>query len=487
MVADWLRHFQRRLGTLGAVFVFAVIGLPAVADDGTTIRVGVRSDAAPFSKRVMPPQSLYKGRCDEQTPSVTYRGYSVDLCRDFIGHLQTQHPGKLDYCFVEVVTYRGENVLNRFDALANGDIDMLCGATTATLEVQSRFRTSLVTFLSTSTFIYNDKSVSERVADQVPLRIGVLSNSTSDERKNPDAEIQQVLVRKALGSVGVMPPVTFKSHLDVPEMLCTPNRDRTGCHGGRADDGDENGAKPESDAAVGAQTSNDCGWQTSRSIKGWWRYLQCLDPRAWGTRQWVQLTARLPMMAGDNEGEPSGGPETTGGARKNQSPSPGERDVSEARGRSEGEASEKGDPASSQFQERRASKEIDVYISDRPILEAILERPKNERHAADIVLSSEVLISQPYAIVFPSVNVDPSSPTTFGDLQLEFNRFLVEQLYAPQQRTELDERLKLYFRTTVDRSFINMLPVLSRWPIGAAPILTDAAAAGTEPEATGGD
>ena len=551
MVADRLQRFQRGLGVLGLVLVFGLPGLRVGADDVTTIRVGVRTDAAPFSERVTktPPQ-IDTGPCDEQMPLVTYRGYSVDLCRDFIGHLQTRHPGKLDYCFVEVVTYRGGNVPNRFEALESGEIDILCGATTATLEVQSRFRTSLPTFLSTSTFLYNVQSVSERVDDQVPLRIGVLSNSTSDERTNPDAEIQQVAVRTALGSVGVMPPVTFNSHLDVPEMLCTPNRDRTGCEGsatsaeganaadaplaeGPAGDGHARGVRTESDSAAGATAgdpaSNDCGWQMHRSLVGWARYLQCPEPWAWFGELRERLATRWPI-AGDQVGgspsdtataaeAPPGDTATSdgaapapavaspddvasvapappragaihGSARLAAAPAPDAGAVPGARDPTEDDAPQEGDPEPSQFALRRVSGEIDVYISDRPILEAILKRAKNEENAAGIELSSEVLISQPYAIVFPTAtDAALSDVAAFGDLHLEFNRFLVEQYYSPQQREALVSRLKRYFATTVDRSFINMLPILARWPTGASfdSTETDPGLTETEIEATGGN
>lgn len=77
-----------------------------------TIRLGVRTDAPPFS-------SLVDGR-----PA----GFSVDLCGLMAGAIMaTSNLTDMTGTFIEV------NSVDRFTKLEAGEIDVLCGATTATL------------------------------------------------------------------------------------------------------------------------------------------------------------------------------------------------------------------------------------------------------------------------------------------------------------------------------------------------------------------
>lgn len=90
-----------------------------------TIRMGVRVDAPPFA-------SLVDGK-----PA----GFSVDLCGLIAGAvLVTSNLTELTGTFVEV---SGED---RFEKLAAGEIDMLCGATTATLTRRETMSFSIPTF-----------------------------------------------------------------------------------------------------------------------------------------------------------------------------------------------------------------------------------------------------------------------------------------------------------------------------------------------------
>ena len=86
------------------------------------IRLGVRSDAPPFSFKV-------KTRAVNQGPN-PYAGYSVELCTDFVGSKQNK-TGIDDYCFVEV------DPKTRLPALDSGAADLLCGATTASVDVRA--------------------------------------------------------------------------------------------------------------------------------------------------------------------------------------------------------------------------------------------------------------------------------------------------------------------------------------------------------------
>lgn len=77
------------------------------------IKIGYREDAAPYS---------YKNAIGEAA------GYSVDLCRAVVARLKAQFElSEISINYVAVTSN------NRFKAVQNGQIDLLCGAATATL------------------------------------------------------------------------------------------------------------------------------------------------------------------------------------------------------------------------------------------------------------------------------------------------------------------------------------------------------------------
>ena len=90
-----------------------------------TIRLGIRTDAPPFA-------SVVDGK-----PA----GFSVDLCGVIAGAIvATSNLPELTGTFVEVTAE------NRFDKLAAGEIDVLCGATTATLKRRETMSFSIPIF-----------------------------------------------------------------------------------------------------------------------------------------------------------------------------------------------------------------------------------------------------------------------------------------------------------------------------------------------------
>ncbi|MDH3909907.1 MAG: amino acid ABC transporter substrate-binding protein [Rhodospirillales bacterium] len=92
------------------------------------LKVGYREDAAPFS---------YKSEIGEAV------GYSVDLCRTIATRLKADLGlAKLSVDYVPVTTE------GRFKAIKDGRIDILCGATTATLSRRELVDFSLPTFIS---------------------------------------------------------------------------------------------------------------------------------------------------------------------------------------------------------------------------------------------------------------------------------------------------------------------------------------------------
>ena len=100
--------------------------LDRVRETGT-FRIGYRTDAPPFS---------YKSDIGEPA------GYIVDLCREVAGSVK-QELGLKDLK-VEYVTVTAED---RFDAVASGQIDLLCEATTVTIARRKLVDFSLMTFI----------------------------------------------------------------------------------------------------------------------------------------------------------------------------------------------------------------------------------------------------------------------------------------------------------------------------------------------------
>ena len=100
--------------------------LDRVRDSGV-FKIGYRTDAAPYA---------YKNKLGEAA------GYSVDLCRNVA--VAVKETLKLEEIKIEYVPVTAED---RFEAVQSGRIDILCGATTATLARRKLVDFSLATFV----------------------------------------------------------------------------------------------------------------------------------------------------------------------------------------------------------------------------------------------------------------------------------------------------------------------------------------------------
>ncbi len=100
--------------------------LDRVRDSGV-FKIGYRTDAAPYS---------YKTALGEAA------GYSVDLCRNVA--IAVKKSLGMDEIAIDYVPVTAEN---RFKAVQDGRIDILCGATTATLSRRELVDFSLATFI----------------------------------------------------------------------------------------------------------------------------------------------------------------------------------------------------------------------------------------------------------------------------------------------------------------------------------------------------
>ncbi len=101
---------------------------------GEPLKIGFREDAAPFSYRNDLGQPV---------------GFTVELCGVIVGDLKQELD--LPDLLVEFIPVGAEN---RFSALQDGAIDLLCGATTATLSRREKVDFSIPTFIDGASVLY---------------------------------------------------------------------------------------------------------------------------------------------------------------------------------------------------------------------------------------------------------------------------------------------------------------------------------------------
>jgi ABC-type amino acid transport substrate-binding protein len=149
--------------------------IPQWQDDGRLV-FGFRIDAPPFAflqpiPPVSPPDE--PASPDAQTPT-HYRpaGYSVEICR----LIQNQLMQTYDDLVVEWMPVTAKD---RFTKLADGDIDLLCGTATVSVERLRRYEASLFTFLTGASFVCARGSNVATIKDLSNKRIGYLERSTT--------------------------------------------------------------------------------------------------------------------------------------------------------------------------------------------------------------------------------------------------------------------------------------------------------------------
>jgi polar amino acid transport system substrate-binding protein len=129
--------------------------------------LGVRADAPPFSYR-------------EEGQTEKYQGYSVTLCKQIAKRAIKEGL----YC---KSIYKEVSADNRFQLLQTGEIDILCGATTVTLERMRVADFSLFTFLSGTSVMYpvsgakqNSRQKTKESSQEDVFRVGVLKGTTTE-------------------------------------------------------------------------------------------------------------------------------------------------------------------------------------------------------------------------------------------------------------------------------------------------------------------
>ncbi len=128
--------------------------------DTATLKVGFREDARPFS---------FKNEVGEAA------GYSVELCREVAARLK--HSLGLATLTIK---YQPVTAENRFEAVNRGDVDILCGATTATLSRRSLVDFSLPVFIDGASVLYRTDGP-ENFESLAGHRVGVRAGTTTEE------------------------------------------------------------------------------------------------------------------------------------------------------------------------------------------------------------------------------------------------------------------------------------------------------------------
>ena len=123
------------------------------------IRIGYREATKPFSF------TNAKGEV---------AGYSVELCKRIAVAVKEELELKnLKTTFVEVP------IAVRFDAVANGDVDILCAATTITLERLQKVDFSLMTFVTGGSLMSRADTPIRRTSDLSGRKVAIVRGTTS--------------------------------------------------------------------------------------------------------------------------------------------------------------------------------------------------------------------------------------------------------------------------------------------------------------------
>jgi polar amino acid transport system substrate-binding protein/glutamate/aspartate transport system substrate-binding protein len=144
--------------------------LERIRDSGV-LKIGYREDAAPYS---------YKNAIGQPA------GYTIALCQAVATDIADQ-VGRAELA----VEYVPVGTSDRFSALEQGKIDLLCGATTATLERRALIDFSVPTFIDGAGVLLRQDSPQD-FEDLAGMKVGVRS-ATTTEAALADALAQQGL------------------------------------------------------------------------------------------------------------------------------------------------------------------------------------------------------------------------------------------------------------------------------------------------------
>ena len=140
--------------------------------DTKTIAVAYRTDAVPFSFEDA-----------EKRPT----GYTVDLCRSVIGVIEKQlGVVPLQVKWVPVT------LQNRFSAIAAGQADLECGASTVTLGRMKEVGFSTLTFVDGTGLLIRASTPGDSLLDMANKKIGVIPGTSNERALNEALRVKVV-------------------------------------------------------------------------------------------------------------------------------------------------------------------------------------------------------------------------------------------------------------------------------------------------------
>jgi len=145
--------------------------------DSKTLSIAYRTDALPFS---------YAG-ADKQPA-----GYTVDLCKRVAASIEQQLKLSLQVKWVPATSQ------NRLDLVRNGQADMECGSTTATLSRMETVDFSSPVFVDTTGLLVNKASGAKSLTGLAGKKIAVVTGTTNQKALEQS-------IKKALISATVVP------------------------------------------------------------------------------------------------------------------------------------------------------------------------------------------------------------------------------------------------------------------------------------------
>lgn len=156
------RRAVRALAGLVLAAVDLAVPGPAGADTAETLRFGVRTDVAPLAMR----------NADD------WEGYTVELCRRIFEAYRASLPAGRSAALEWVAVSAAE----RFEALASGRVDALCGATTVTLSRLDAFPFTLLTYVSGAAVMAQHGAALPALRREAGrrLRVAVVAGTTTE-------------------------------------------------------------------------------------------------------------------------------------------------------------------------------------------------------------------------------------------------------------------------------------------------------------------
>jgi len=155
----------------------AAAGLERIRDAGV-LRLGYRDDAKPYS---------YRDAAGKPA------GYIVDLCREVAQQLVRRAGAAVRTDYVQVSPDQ------RFEAVRDGKIDILCDPASVTMERRAMVDFSIPTFVDGTSVLYRKDRPVQTFEDLAGRRIGVLKGTTTAD--NLFTGLRQVKIEAAVTQV----------------------------------------------------------------------------------------------------------------------------------------------------------------------------------------------------------------------------------------------------------------------------------------------